>query len=201
MAESKIDIVNRALGLLGAEFITSLTEDTKAARFANQLYNDTRDTLFTMHPWNSCIKRTSLALTGNTPEYYFSHEFQLPGDWLRIVRPEDDNLEYKVEGDKLVTETDTFKCTYVFRNESVGTYNSLLVETLAAKLAVNLTMPLLQDLETLNAMNQLYFEKLRNARSADAQEGSPEGLDADFWIESRTAGSGLSNYRWNKYTS
>jgi len=201
MATTKIDIVNRALGLLGAEFITSLTEDTKPARFANELYDDTRDTLFRMHPWNSCIKRAALSLTDNTPAYYFSYEFQLPGDWLRIVRPEDDSLEYKIESDKLVTETSTFKCTYVFRNEAVATYDSLLVETLAAKLAVNLTMPLLQDLETLNAMNSLYSEKLRTARSADAQEGSPEGIDADFWLESRTAGSGLSNYRFNKYTT
>ena len=36
MATTKINIVNRALGLLGAEFISSLTEDTKSARFANE---------------------------------------------------------------------------------------------------------------------------------------------------------------------
>ena len=57
MATTKINIVNRALGLLGNEFITSLTEDTKAARFSNELFDDTRDSIFRLHPWNCCIKR------------------------------------------------------------------------------------------------------------------------------------------------
>ena len=72
MATTKINIVNRALGLLGAEFISSLTEDTKAARFANELFDDTRDALFRQHPWNCCIKRASLSKTSNTPAYYFT---------------------------------------------------------------------------------------------------------------------------------
>ena len=201
MATTKINIVNRALGLLGAEFISSLTEDTKAARFANGLFDDTRDALFRQHPWNCCIKRASLSKTSNTPAYYFTAEFQLPTDWLRIVKPEDDQVEYKIEGDKLVTETDTFKCTYIFRNETINTYDPLLVDVLAIKLAANLAMPLLQDPKTLDMMYKLYYEKLASARSADAVEGTPEGIVADFWLDSRTVGSNLSDYRWNKYTT
>ena len=201
MATTKINIVNRALGFLGAEFISSLTEDTKSARFANELFDDTRDAVFRMHPWNCCIKRAALSLTGTTPAFYFTAEFQLPADWLRMVRPEDDGLEYKIEGDKLLTEGDTFRCTYVFKNTVVTTYDPLLVDVLAVKLAANLTMPLLQDLRTLDAMNNLYMQKLGIARSADAMEGTPEGLDADFWIESRVSGTNLSDYRWNKYTT
>ena len=96
MANTKINIVNRALGLLGAEFITSLTEDTKAARFSNELFDDTRDSIFRLHPWNSCIKRASLSLLSSTPAYYFTKEFQLPGDFIRIHQPEDDTVEYKI---------------------------------------------------------------------------------------------------------
>ena len=48
---------------------------------------------------------------------------------------------------------------------------------------------------------KLYYEKLRSARSADAVEGTPEGIVADFWLDSRTAGTNLSDYRWNKYTT
>ena len=92
-------------------------------------------------------------------------------------------------------------CTYVFKNTVVTTYDPLLVDVLAVKLAANLTMPLLQDLRTLDAMNNLYMQKLGVARSADAMEGTPEGLDADFWIESRVSGTNLSDYRWNKYTT
>ena len=201
MATTKINIVNRALGFLGAEFISSLTEDTKSARFANELFDDTRDAVFRMHPWNCCIKRAALSLTGNTPAFYFSSEFQLPADWLRIVRPEDDSLEYKIEGDKILTVGSTFRCTYIFKNETVSTYDSLLVDVLAIKLASVLVMPLMQDLKSLDALNTLYMQKMQQARSADAMEGTPEGIDADFWIESRVSGTNLSDYRWNKYTT
>ena len=201
MATTKINIVNRALGLLGAEFISSLTEDTKSARFANELFDDTRDAVFRMHPWNCCIKRAALSKTSTTPAFYFTSEFQLPADWIRIVKPEDDSQEYKIEGDKIVTEGDTFKCTYVFQNTTISTYDPLLADLLAIKLAVNLTMPLLQDLRTLDAMNNLYMQKLADARSSDAMEGTPEGLNADFWIDSRVSGTNLSDYRWNKYTT
>ena len=201
MAQTKTDIVNRALGYLGAEFITSLTEDTKAARFANEMYDDTRDCVFRMHPWNSCIKRANLGLTSTTPVYYFKYEFQLPADWLRLVRPEDDTIEYKIEGDKVLSETSVFRCTYIFRNTAGGTYDTLLMDTIAAKLAQNLTMPLVQDLRILESMSQLYMSKLMMARSTDAMEGTPEGLDADFWIDSRISGTNLSDYRWNKYTT
>lgn len=201
MATTKIDIVNRALGFLGAEFISSLTEDTKAARFANQLYDDTRDAVFRSHPWNCCIKRATFSLLSSTPNFYFSYQFQLPNDFLRMVRPEDDTVEYKIEGDKLLTETEIFRATYIFRNTDVGTYDSGLIDVLAYKLATILTMPLLQDIKTLNAMNQMYELKLREARSSDAMEGTPEGLNADYWLESRTSGTNLSDYRWNKYTT
>ena len=201
MANTKINIVNRALGLLGAEFITSLTEDTKAARFSNELFDDTRDSIFRLHPWNSCIKRASLSLLSSTPAYYFTKEFQLPGDFIRIHQPEDDTVEYKIEGNKLLTDQDTFKCTYIFRNETINTYDPLLVDVLAIKLAANLAMPLLQDPKTLDMMYKLYYEKLASARSADAVEGTPEGIVADFWLDSRTVGSNLSDYRWNKYTT
>ena len=49
-----------------------------------------------------------------------------------MVRPEDDSIEYKIEGDKLVTEGDTFKCTYIYKNETITTYDSLLVDVLDA---------------------------------------------------------------------
>lgn len=201
MATTKTQIVNRALGFLGAEFITNLTEDTKSARFANELYNDTRDACFRLHPWNCCIKRAALPLLSSTPAYYFSYEFQLPGDWIRIIRAENDDVEYKIEGRKLLTEVDTFNCRYLFRNETVQEYDSLLVDVIASKLAVNLAMPLIQDLSVLDAMLKLYEDKLRIARSVDGQEGTPEGLDADFWLESRQSGTNLSDYRWNKYTT
>ena len=199
--DSKIDIVNKSLGLLGTEFITSLTEDTKPARFANKFYESSRDSVFRAHPWNCCIKRAALSLLSTTPAYYFDYEFQLPGDFIRIILPEDDTIEYKIEGDKLLTTTNTFRTTYVFVNNTVGQYDALLKETIAARLAADVAMPLVQDLQVVEAMTSLYDKKLAEARSVDAMEGTPEGIDSDFWLESRVTGTNLRDYRWNRYTT
>lgn len=201
MASSDIDIVNRALGLLGAKFITSLTEDTKEANFSNTLYADSRNAVFRAHPWNCLTKRVSLSLLSTTPAYDFDFEFQLPADFLRIVTPEDPTLIYKIEGNKLLTYEDTFKTTYIAKITTVAQYDALLIDTLAARLAHDLAMPLVQNLKTLEAMRSLYLQKLQEARSVDAMEGTPEGLEAEFYIESRTSGVNLSNDRFYHYTS
>ena len=47
-----VDIANSALNMLGATNITTLTEDTKTARIANQRYEFVRDAVFRAHPCN-----------------------------------------------------------------------------------------------------------------------------------------------------
>ena len=77
----------------------------------------------------------------------------------------------------------------------------MLKETIAARLAADVAMPLVQDLQVVEAMTSLYDKKLAEARSVDAMEGTPEGIDSDFWLESRVTGTNLRDYRWNRYTT
>ena len=58
---SVIEICNSALLQLGAQAITSLTENSKNARLCNARFNTVRDSVFRSHPWNSLIKRQKLA--------------------------------------------------------------------------------------------------------------------------------------------
>jgi hypothetical protein len=67
MATSDIDIVNRALTMLGVDPINSLSDSTKAASTANRLFNDTRAAVFRGHPWNCLIKRASLPQEAQAP--------------------------------------------------------------------------------------------------------------------------------------
>lgn len=61
MATSDVEICNSALQKLGAEDITSLSDNTRRAQLCNRQYNKIRKKLLRSHPWNFAIKRQFLS--------------------------------------------------------------------------------------------------------------------------------------------
>jgi len=110
---STVDICNGALNQLGASTIISLTEDSKNARLCNARYTQVRDSLFRSHPWNCLQKRVQLASDTATPAWGFSYQFTLPADCLRVLRIEDYDSDYKIEGRKIVSNVPTMKVLYI----------------------------------------------------------------------------------------
>jgi hypothetical protein len=58
-------------------------------------------------------------------------------------------------------------------------------EAFAARLALELAEPLGKSTTLQQTMAELYADKLRAARSADGQEGTHDGFDADGWLAAR----------------
>ena len=77
MAESAVQICNNALIKLGANTITSLSDDTKPARLCNKIYTVLRDDLLRSHPWNFAIGRSSLAQLVDAPAFGFSFQYRV----------------------------------------------------------------------------------------------------------------------------
>jgi hypothetical protein len=185
MAASDIEVVNRALTLLGVDPINSLSDPTKAASTANRLYNDTRAATFRAHPWNCLIRRASLPLDAVKPTYGYENQFVLPNDFLRLISIEDQNGLFTVENRKILYDGEIMRITYVALLTDVPSYDTLLVDALAARLAADMSLPLLQSTQSMEQMWQLYELKLREAKFVDAQENSQQVLDADYWLNSR----------------
>ena len=71
MATSVIEICNNALVDLGEEPITSLADNTKAARLCNQRWPAVRDAVLRAHPWNCAVTLARLAASAgrvNNPQ-------------------------------------------------------------------------------------------------------------------------------------
>ena len=66
---SVVDIANEALNIIGANTISALDENSKAAIVVNQRYSTIRDSVFRDHPWNSLTKRATLARDTETPDF------------------------------------------------------------------------------------------------------------------------------------
>ncbi len=196
---SAVDISNSALNTLGASNITSLTEDSKAGRLINQRYSDVRDAVFRSHNWNSLIRRANLARNSVAPAFGYLHQYPLPTDCLRVLEfsngtltyPKDNMTDnsggpvYVVEGRELLTDEETVFIKYISRVEDPNEYDTLLVDTIAARLAMEICYAITGSNSMISTTKALYDEKIKEARFVDATEGAAAKFEASDLIESR----------------
>lgn len=195
---SVVDICNEAMDLLGAATITALTENSKEARLCNRRFETVRDAVLRSHPWNTAIRRASLARDTDAPAFGFTYQYTLPTDpyclrvlsfWNSNVDSEvaayDSQVMFKIEGRKVLSNEGTCKITYLARVTDTEEYDSLLSSTIAHKLAAETAYAITGSTSVSQAMQQLYEVRLREARSIDAMEGVPDKLIADDFVNIR----------------
>ena len=190
---SVVEICNGSLNQLGATTILSLTEDSKNARLCNSRYTQVRDALFRTHPWNCLQKRIELALDTSAPIWGFKYSYTLPADCLRLLRILDYDTNYKVEGRKVLSNSETMKILYVSRVTDPNEYDELLRETISASLGADIAFGVTSNNQTAKNMYELFKDKLRDARFVDSTEGQnveqdlgmADVIDAGTFINSR----------------
>ena len=196
---SAVDISNAALNTLGATNITSLTEDSWAGRLINQRYELVRDAVFRSHNWNSLIKRADLAQNAVAPAFGYTYQYTLPTDCLRVLEfsngtlmyPQDNMTSnsggpvYVIEGRELLSDEGTVLIKYIARIEDPNQYDTLLIDTLAARLAMEICYAITGSNAMISTTKALYDEKIKEARFVDATEGAAAKFEASDLIESR----------------
>ena len=168
---SVIQICNSALNQLGASSITALTENSKNARLCNERYETVRDAVFRSHPWNCLVKRVQLAKDTEIPAWGFTNQYTLPSDCLRVLQIKDYNLDYKIEGRKLLINEDTVFLIYLAQITDVNELDVLLRETISAGIASDISYAITSNLQVAKLMTEKYGLKLSEARHTDASEG------------------------------
>ena len=198
---STVDIANFALNNLGASNITSLDENSKAARVVNQRYESVRDAVFRAHPWNCLINRASLAQETTTPAFGYTYQYALPTDpfCLRVLEFSNGSLSYPqdnitnntggpvfvIEGRKLLTDEGSAQIKYIGRITDTQLYDASLTEALAARLAAEICYAITGSTSMVQIQTSLYEAKINEARFNDATEGATQRLEASDFIESR----------------
>ncbi|BAR14017.1 putative tail tubular protein A [uncultured Mediterranean phage uvMED] len=190
---STVEICNGALNQLGATTILSLTEDSKNARLCNSRFTQVRDGVFRSHPWNCLQKRIELAQDTTAPAWGFKYAYTLPADCLRLLRILDFDSNYKVEGRKILSNTETMKILYISRVTDPNEYDESLRETLSAALAADIAFAVTSNNTTVTNMYNLFEDKLKDARFVDSTEGQnveqdlgmADVIDAGTFINSR----------------
>lgn len=187
MATSAIQVCSNALLLLGAQTINSFSEDNDRAKLVSNLWPNARDAILRLHNWSCAIKRVSLAPDVETPAYEWSFQYTRPTDWLRTlaVGQEGEHVEYRHEGAKILCDENPLELRYVYRNENVASWDSLLVAAAEAYMAVTCAYPITKSKSVFDAMKEMLALKLRQAKTIDGQEEPGEQVGDFPFIDAR----------------
>lgn len=195
---SQVDVCNRALIKLGAQQITSISDNSKSARVLSSLWDTVRRAELRKRYWCFALARTQLPET-DAPAFQFGHAFQLPPDYLKLVQVGDvyvapsqadyrtgDDSPWAIEGGQLLSMFGApLKFRYVRDITDPGQFDALFVEVFAAKLAEEACYAITQSREGQNQAMQDYKQAVREAALANAIEKPPQGMPDDAWMLGR----------------
>lgn len=192
---SEVTICNAALQLIKhSKRITGLDQGTKEANACEEVYEELRDALLSLHDWNFATRRVKLARTTSTPAFEWKYEYQQPADFLRLSGIWDNSsargrVPYKIEGGGILADAEEMYLKYVWRvtdpNLMIPLFRLALSKLLASRLAVGLS----QSVSLSEKMWDQYIdEDLPTAKSADAIQDYPDDLPESEWITVRYSG-------------
>lgn len=186
---SDVGIANAALRKLGQGPITSFSEDSKAARLASERFAELRDELLHRHPWNFALKRRELSASATAPDWGYANAFPLPIDYIRMfeVNGEDEGSgRWKVEDGAVVTDLAApLGVRYVYRVTDANRMSVGFREALASVLAADWAEDITGDDTVVKDKEGKARIAVAQARSNDGQEGIPDRIESDDWLNAR----------------
>ncbi len=180
---SEVSICNQALSLLGAALITSLDDDVQEAKLCKLHYGPARDAVLMERAWTFATTWRTLPKADNPPESMFANAYPIPSDVLLVwfVGIDWNHPEtWRVENGYITTDGNSCKAQVILRVEDTSLFSSLFVQALAARLAMELVVPITNSRELLADMSALYRAKLQIAGAKDGQQGTSRRLRSQW---------------------
>lgn len=170
-----VGICNLALSKIGSENrISAIGEDGREGEQCELFYEHTRDHLLSGHPWNFAMGRAALSQDATSPAFEFNNQFLLPADCLRVWKLYNDDNTFKVEGDKLLTDSSSVNLIYIKKVTDTSLFPPLFVETIATRLAAEMCDVIASDETRTQRLFAEFSDKHREAKRRDGQEGTPD---------------------------
>jgi len=180
---SKLDIINNALLMVGAETIQTLTDSSREARVAAAIYDTTKEDIISRHPWNFSLGQAQLAQIAATPLFGFDHAYQLPVDpkAIRVIRKNTPRNDYRILEDKLYTDDNEVEILYQF-DPGEQNYPAYFVRLFEYEIAKIFSFALMQDETQAQIFEGLMTKQMRAARTIDSQSSPSRELDSSEFV-------------------
>ncbi len=206
MASSAVAICNQALNWLGGNVITSFTEDSDEAKLCNAQYELIRDAVLTEREWTFAVARAELSRLTATPAFGFTYQFQIPSDCLRILQISNaagsngvigdserygvglgdyNKLEWVREADAVLCNAERVYARYLKQVTDTTKFGPAFTQALAARIAMDLCIPLTENRSLQRDMAGMYGEKLAIAAAADGSQGRSQKIRSSELINVR----------------
>lgn len=188
---SKVDICNLAIGHLGAEQITSMTDGSPEAIACANFWDISRDAVLASMHWSFAIKRQELSQSATTPDFGWDYQYPLPSDFLEpIVINQDAEPKWSIEGGMIMTDEDEVELVYIARVTDTATYPSMFVDAFGTRLAADICPAVTRDFSLQQTLMQLFDYKINAAKDHDAgraMEFERDDMDKDnfTWVSER----------------
>ncbi|MEK9693259.1 MAG: hypothetical protein VW235_10045 [Rhodospirillaceae bacterium] len=186
---SKFDICNQALVLVGANTITSFSQNTTESKVANQLYENTLNTLLTRCRWRFASKQIQLSYDSTAPLGRWNSKHSVPADALIIntVTVDDNIIQYDRYNDYIFSDadsTDTVIADYTY-SPSETNLPAYFIQSLVFELASLFAGAIARNDNLSNLYNQRAIAQLAIARNIDSQAQTTRRVDVNRFRDRR----------------
>ena len=182
---SNVSISNNALIALGEITILAISATTKAGRLLLNIYDDKRDYLLRKYRWTFAAKRQNIAPDVETPSHQYTYQFTLPSDCLLFRGIYPDTITYRLEGNKILCDVDELDIEYTRRVTDPNDMDVVFREVFSMLLARELAIPLSDSLRKYTKMDEMFEDKIADARFSDSIQDDLEAVQADDWLNAR----------------
>ncbi len=193
MADSKFDICSKALVLVGANTITSFTENTTEATVANQLYESTLENMLSRCRWRFATKQEQLSRDTETPTARWSAQYAIPSNALILhtVTVGDAVIQYDRYEDYILCDassSDTVVADFTFQ-PSEAHFPPYFKQALVFELASLFAGAIARNDNLSQLYQQRAVAQLAYAKAQDSQAQTTRRVDVSRFRNRRNSGS------------
>jgi len=182
-------ICNRALGRLGSDNITDLSEGTKGADYCGQFLPEAIEYVLGQWDFKFARRRQRLAMNAEQPAFGWKYQFNLPMDCIRLVKvygDEETEVPYQAENGKILTDADELQIIYIARPDDPNQLPQSVRKAISTHLAYLLATPLTSNEQLIALVAAESQAAIELAKKEDAQMNyDPLASGSRFHTEAR----------------
>ena len=190
---TEVEICNQALLKLGQSPIMSMEDNSVLARKCKQEFGAALGVVLRAYQWPFAIKRVSLPLSSELPEFGYAKYYVLPRDIARIQDIDTAGYKYQIEGQNIATDAPYANIRYVTKDVAITALDDQTVEVVALQLAYRLSIVITENMQLKDMLLQEYDMALTHARNIWSVEDYPQESPEGTWITSRGGTVGIQD--------
>lgn len=185
MANSQTQIINKALVLVGAATVVSISDNSPNAIALSNVYELSLQSILAECKWNFCTTRSTLSVSAGVPAYYNVGEavvYDIPSNVIRIWAVNPPTAMWREEGGQIISDSENLGILYTFYDDTPSDYPSYFLDAFIDKLCSDIAYLIINSANVAEAFVKRYEGvTLPKAMSANSQTGIQQIPQDEGW--------------------